>query len=185
MPRLVGSAVVGDGLSVHTDPAALVVGPTGLALGPRGELFVADTADSRIAVIPDALLRQHPVDAGAVSATVSTASVLNGPLGLALAPNGDLITVDGGDNNLVEMTRTGAVVAVRDLDTVDPPVGPCSAWPPPNTLGRSTTSTTTRTPSTHCAEPSRRWPAATGGSSAFPAGTCRPGGLQSRAWNCL
>jgi hypothetical protein len=122
-PRLLSSTVIGTGLSVHTDPAALVVGPTGLALGPDGRLFVADTANSRIAAIPNALTRHNPVNAGAASATISTDPVLNGPLGLAIAPNGDLLAANGGDNNLIELTRRGTVVAVRDLDTVDPPGG--------------------------------------------------------------
>ena len=122
-PRVLLSTVIGDDLAVHTDPAALVVGPTGLALGPDGALYVADTVDSRITRIPAAIFRLTPTDAGAASATVSTDPRLNGPLGLTLTPNGDLLTVNGGDNNLVELTRTGSVLAVRNLDTVDPPGG--------------------------------------------------------------
>jgi NHL repeat len=122
-PRLLSSTVIGNGLSVHTDPAALVVGPTGLALGPRGELYVADTVNSRIAVIPNAFFRTSPVDAGAAAATVSADKALNGPLGLASTPNGHLLAVNAGDNNLVELTRSGTVVAVRNLDPTDPPGG--------------------------------------------------------------
>lgn len=123
VPRLVASTVIGNGLSVHTDPAALIVGPTGVALSPDGTLFVADTANSRIARIPDAVSRRSPVNAGAAGTTVSAGQNLNGPLGLTLAPNGDLLTVNGGDNNLVELARNGAQIAVRDVDTADPPGG--------------------------------------------------------------
>jgi sugar lactone lactonase YvrE len=122
-PRVTGDTVIGSGIAVHTDPAALVVGPTGVALGRDGTLFVADTVHSRIARIPDALYRAGPADAGAAAATVSADPHLNGPLGLALAPNGDLLAANGGDNNLVELTQAGKVVAVRDLDTADQPGG--------------------------------------------------------------
>jgi sugar lactone lactonase YvrE len=122
-PRVVASRVIATGISVHTDPAALVVGPTGLALGRDGTLFVADTANSRIARVPDAVFRHHPVNAGAAAATVSADPHLNGPLGLAIAPGGDLLAANGGDNNLVELTQHGRLVAVRNLDPADPPGG--------------------------------------------------------------
>ena len=35
--------VIAGGFSEHTDPAALVVGPTGVGLGPNGTLYVADS----------------------------------------------------------------------------------------------------------------------------------------------
>ena len=46
--------VIGSGFGEHSDPAALVVGPTGLTLGRHGTLYVADTANNRISAIPDA-----------------------------------------------------------------------------------------------------------------------------------
>jgi hypothetical protein len=33
---------------------------------------------------------------------------LNGPLGMTLAPNGDILTANGGDGNVVETTPAGA-----------------------------------------------------------------------------
>ncbi len=122
-PRVAASTVIADRISVRTDPAALIVGPTGVALSPDGTLFVADTVNSRIARVPDAIFRHSPVNAGASSSTASADPHLNGPLGLALTPGGDLLAANGGDNNLVELTRGGKFVTVRDVDTTDPPGG--------------------------------------------------------------
>ncbi|MGH9482618.1 MAG: hypothetical protein ACRD1L_11070, partial [Terriglobales bacterium] len=49
--------------------------------------------------------------------TVSSGGALNDPLGLAIAPNGDILTVNGNDGNIVETTPSGAQVAVKTLDT--------------------------------------------------------------------
>jgi NHL repeat len=113
-PELVGATVVGSQFAERTDPAALVVGPTGLALGTNGELFVADTVNSRIAVIPDALGRRTALADGGL--TVSSGGALNAPLGMTLAPNGDVLTVNGGDGNIVETTVDGDQVAVAQID---------------------------------------------------------------------
>jgi DNA-binding beta-propeller fold protein YncE len=41
---------------------------------------------------------------------------LKEPLGMALAPNGNIITTDGGDGNMVETTPSGQQVAVQTAD---------------------------------------------------------------------
>ena len=123
VPKVTASTVIANGISVHTDPAALIVGPTGVALSPNGTLFVADTVNSRIARVPDAIFRHSPVNAGASSSTASADPHLNGPLGLALTPGGDLLAANGADNNLVELTQGGRLVTVKDVDTIDPPGG--------------------------------------------------------------
>ncbi|HTP17448.1 MAG TPA: hypothetical protein VMK13_16640 [Streptosporangiaceae bacterium] len=53
-PQLRAVSEIGSGLAERTDPAALVIGPTGVGLGPDGTLYVADSLNSRIAAIPHA-----------------------------------------------------------------------------------------------------------------------------------
>jgi hypothetical protein len=118
-PAVTSETVIGTGLPERTDPAALVVGPTGLGLS-GGTLYVADSVANRIAAISDALTRTTPTS----GVTVTTGGAVNDPLGLAIAPNGDILTANGGDGNLVETTAQGRQVAVKMLDTSPAPPGP-------------------------------------------------------------
>ncbi len=105
-PAVTSTTVIGTGFDERTDEAALVVGPTGVALGDEGTLYVADTQNSRVAAIPGAMGRGTPLGGG--GQTIATGGYLNKPLGLALAPNGDVLTANGGDGNIVETTPGGA-----------------------------------------------------------------------------
>jgi hypothetical protein len=120
VPQVQDSTVIGSGFPERTDPAALVVGPTGVALGGDGTLYVADTVRSRLAAIPQALTR---VTSAGDGATVRTGGVLNAPLGLTVVPGGDLVSVNGGDGRAVEISPDGQLVAVRWLDTSGTPRG--------------------------------------------------------------
>ena len=120
MPTVGPETVIGNGFPERTDPAALVVGPTGLGLGSDGTLYVADSVDNSIVAIPDAGTRAGATD----GATVSANGFLDDPLGLAIAPNGDILTANGGDGNLIETTPAGQQVAVKILDTTPAPPGP-------------------------------------------------------------
>ena len=97
--------VIATGFPERTDPNALVVGPTGVALGFGGTLYVADTQGNRIAAVPNALFRGTTVDGR--GNTVAKAGFLNNPLGLTLAPNGDLLAANASDGNIVEATPFG------------------------------------------------------------------------------
>jgi hypothetical protein len=119
-PWVVSSTVIGSGFAERTDPAALVVGPTGDAVNAAGTLFVADTADNRIAAIPDAFGRKGTALTGT---DVTSNGWLNSPLGLTLAPNGDILTVNAGDGRIVETTPQGAQVAFQWLDKSGSPPG--------------------------------------------------------------
>ena len=104
-PIVLDEDVIATGFPERTDPNALVIGPTGVALGRDGTLYVADTQGNRIAAIPDAPFRFFPATGG--GQTVSQAAPLNAPLGMTLAPNGDILTANGGDGNVVETTPGG------------------------------------------------------------------------------
>jgi len=97
---MTSSKVIGGGFGEHTDPAALVVGPTGVGLGKNGTLYVADSVANRIAAIPQAMTRTTTLGMGGM--TVSSGKNLNDPLGLTIAPNGDVISMNGGDGKAVE-----------------------------------------------------------------------------------
>lgn len=121
-PLLLHPTVIGSDFPIRTDPAALVVGPTGVAFNSQGGLYVADTDGNRIALIPNALFRGNSAGTGT---TVYADNVhLHGPLGLTIAPNGDLLTVNGDAVNpdpthpseMVEATPRGAFVTEKSLD---------------------------------------------------------------------
>jgi hypothetical protein len=105
-PMVTAMDVIANGFPERTDPAALVVGPTGVALGDEGTLYVADTQGNRIAAVPDARHRQTPLEGGGT--TIATGGYLNNPLGLTVAPNGDVLTANANDGNIVETTPVGA-----------------------------------------------------------------------------
>jgi len=122
LPYIWYNTLIGSGFPETLNSSALVIGPTGagLGLGPNPTLYVADTLDNRIAGIPDALFRASDAGPGF---TVSQGHHLNGELGLVIAPNGDILTANGGNGNLVEVTPSGAQIAVRRLDSSGSPPG--------------------------------------------------------------
>ncbi len=111
VPQVTSNQVIATGFGEHTDPSALVVGPTGVGLGARGVLYVADSVGSRIAAVPQALTRTTTLGGGGV--TVTSGKAVSDPLGLTIAPNGDVVSANGGDGNLVETTPSGHQVAVK------------------------------------------------------------------------
>jgi hypothetical protein len=112
-PTVVSNQVIATGFREHTDPSALIVGPTGVGLGPNGTLYVADSAGNRIAAIPNAMTRTTVLGGGGM--TLSKGRAINDPLGLVVGPNGDVISANGADGNLVETSPRGHQVAKKTL----------------------------------------------------------------------
>jgi hypothetical protein len=124
--RVIGVNQIAHGYSIATNSAALVVGPTGLAYSPfTGTLYVASTDDNAIYAIPFANVTNEDVKKGLLVYQDNTH--LHGPLALALAPNGHLITANGdavfaggNQNELVEFTVFGKFVAQYQIDSGAP-----------------------------------------------------------------
>jgi hypothetical protein len=119
-PHLVARTTIGSGFANQSSPTAFVLAPTGVGLGRYNTLFVADAQNDEIRAIPNALVRSKSAGTGML---VSSGGMLNAPLGLAVAPNGDVLTVNGNDGNIVETTPGGAQIAHFLLDN--------SGGPPP------------------------------------------------------
>jgi hypothetical protein len=120
LPWIQFNTTIGSGFPEALNSSALVLGPTGAGLGRNDVLYVADTLANRVAAIPDALFRGGSAGRGF---TLSQGHHLNGELGLVVAPGGDILTVNGGNGNLVEITPFGAQIAVRRLDSSGSPPG--------------------------------------------------------------
>jgi hypothetical protein len=113
--------VIGSGFAERTDPAALVIGPTGVALSRDGfSLYVADSLNNRIAAIPYPISRQTSARTGI---TITKGGSLNDPLGLTVAANGDILTANGDDGYMVQTTPDGLQVAKTLLDSSGDPPG--------------------------------------------------------------
>jgi DNA-binding beta-propeller fold protein YncE len=84
-----------------------------VGLGGGGTLYVADSNGNRIAAVPGALTRSSAMGGGGM--TVSKGGSLNDPLGLTIAPDGGVLTANGGDGKFVETSPAGRQVAVKEL----------------------------------------------------------------------
>ena len=112
-PKLTSSTVIGTDFPWRADKTALILAPTGLALGGDGTLYADDTQTNSVSAIPRALTRTSAITAAA--ATISTGNALDAPLGMTLAPNGDLVVVNGNNGNAVEITPAGSQLATKTL----------------------------------------------------------------------
>ncbi len=92
--------------------------PTGVGLGRHGILYVASTLTSRIFAVPNALTRPGSSGPGIL---VTMGGFLTMPLGMAIAPNGDILTVNGGNGKIV--TPVGLQVFSRFLNPTGSPKG--------------------------------------------------------------
>jgi len=120
-PFVESMTVIGSGFAERTDPAALVIGPTGVGLSKDGfSLYVADSLNNRIVALPFPITRTSSAHTGA---TITKGGSLNDPLGLTVASNGDILTANGADGYMVQTTPNGLQVSKNLLDSSGNPPG--------------------------------------------------------------
>jgi hypothetical protein len=121
--KVVSAVQIASGYTHMGDPAAFELGPTGLAFDShKNTLYVASTADNAIYAIHNAASLRSDHGTGAVIYQDNVH--LHGPLGLAFAPGGNLITANGDAVNadpnnpstLVEFTRRGRFIGQFSID---------------------------------------------------------------------
>jgi hypothetical protein len=126
LPDITSAKQVANGYATQTSTSALVLGPTGMAYNARANLlYVASTADNAIYAIPNASSLNGPINRGI--AVVQNNASLQGPIGIAFAPNGDLLVTNGDAVNtdpnnpalLLEFRPRGAFVNAVSLDPAE------------------------------------------------------------------
>ncbi len=117
------AVIIGSGFNHRPDPAALELGPSGLAYDPVREiLYVASSFDNAVYGIPEA--NETASNQGTGTLLFQDLVHLHGPLDLVIAPNGHLIVANSDGSNadpnqpseLVEFTTNGTFVAQQSVD---------------------------------------------------------------------
>jgi len=114
-PAVIRETVIASGFGEQADKGVFIIGPTGLALGAGGVLYVSDAIDNRIVAINDAATRS---DSAGTGREVSKDGLLKRPLALALAPNGHLLVTNALNGQVVEIDpQSGKQLYAQWIDT--------------------------------------------------------------------
>lgn len=113
-PVVTKQTVIADGFGEQADKDVFIIGPTGLALGAGGVLYVSDAIGNRVAAIPNAVTRSDSAGRGQ---DVTTGGLLKRPLAMIMAPNGHLLVTNGLNGQVVEIDpSTGKQLYARWVD---------------------------------------------------------------------
>lgn len=100
--------VIVQGMNKRPDPAALELGPSGIAYDPvpgsttLDTLFIANSLDNAVYMLPEAGWTTQTIDVrkNPLGILTNDANHLHGPLGLGLAPNGNIYVANSDGNNM-------------------------------------------------------------------------------------
>ena len=121
---LEGETQIGSGYLHQCDPVTFVDAPTGLVYDPGTDvLYVASSADNAVFALPNA--GSATQDEGRGKIIYASDAHLHGPLGMIMAPNGDLVVANNDAINpnpnqpsaLAEFTTAGKFVKEITVDS--------------------------------------------------------------------
>jgi hypothetical protein len=116
------STTIASGYTFALSPGAIVIGPAGLFYDKKKDvLYVSAENDNKIFAVSGA---SKLTASGGSGTVIFSDPALNGPLGLVMAPNGDLITVNADSLNgspaipsaVIEFTIGGTLVRQFSID---------------------------------------------------------------------
>lgn len=114
VPVISSQTVIADGFGQRADKDVFLIGPTGLALGTDGTLYVSDALSNQVVAIADAVTRTTSAGTGRV---VTKDLLLRRPLAMVMAPNGNLIVMNGRNGQAVEINpTTGQQIGAQWID---------------------------------------------------------------------
>lgn len=122
-PEVTNETVIGSGFGAQADAGVFLIGPTGLALGHNGTLYVSDAIGNQITAIDDAATRTQSAGTGRV---VTKDGFLKRPLAMDWAPNGNLLITNALNGQVVEVDpTTGKQLGAQwiDADEAQTPPG--------------------------------------------------------------
>jgi hypothetical protein len=99
-PVVKSQTVIGSGFGAQADKDVFLIGPTGLQLGKDDTLYVSDAAGNRINAIRHASTRTTSAGIGRI---VTQDGLLQRPLAMVTAPNGNLIVANAQNGQVVEV----------------------------------------------------------------------------------
>jgi len=113
-PVIKSQTVIANGFGQRADRDVFLVGPTGVAIGKDGTLYVSDALGNQIVAIADAATRTSSAGTGR---TVSKDGLLRRPLAMTFAPNGNLLIINGKNGQVVEINPvSGEQIAAQWID---------------------------------------------------------------------
>ncbi|MBX5471025.1 MAG: hypothetical protein IRZ23_01005 [Acetobacteraceae bacterium] len=113
-PVVTKETIIADGFGEQADKSVFIIGPTGLALGQDGTLYVSDAIDNRIVAIPNATTRTESAGTGK---EVTKDGLLQRPLALCMTPNGHLLATNALNGQVVEIDPvSGKQISAQWID---------------------------------------------------------------------